>query len=54
MLIVLKFSPAYIGSYRFAPVINGAKSWFMLPGFTPQLVGIYENRADHVLGFLHV
>ncbi|AGN38352.1 FtsW/RodA/SpoVE family cell cycle protein [Bacillus sp. GM2] len=36
MLIVLKFSPAYIGSYRFAPVINGAKSWFMLPGFTLQ------------------
>ncbi|MGN9867009.1 FtsW/RodA/SpoVE family cell cycle protein [Bacillus swezeyi] len=36
MLIVLKLSPAYIGSYRFAPVINGAKSWFMLPGFTLQ------------------
>ncbi|MFN2744690.1 MULTISPECIES: FtsW/RodA/SpoVE family cell cycle protein [Bacillus] len=36
MLIVLKFSPSYIGSYRFAPVINGAKSWFMLPGFTLQ------------------
>ncbi|MEK5503802.1 FtsW/RodA/SpoVE family cell cycle protein [Bacillus sp. FSL M8-0168] len=36
MLIVLKFSPAYIGGYRFAPVINGAKSWFMLPGFTLQ------------------
>ncbi|ASB86914.1 FtsW/RodA/SpoVE family cell cycle protein [Bacillus sonorensis] len=36
MLIVLKFSPSYIGGYRFAPVINGAKSWFMLPGFTLQ------------------
>ncbi|MDA1476771.1 FtsW/RodA/SpoVE family cell cycle protein [Bacillus changyiensis] len=35
-LIILKISPEQIGGRDFAPVRNGAKSWFMIPGFTLQ------------------
>ncbi|MDA7025305.1 FtsW/RodA/SpoVE family cell cycle protein [Bacillus sp. CLL-7-23] len=35
-LIILKISPEQIGGRDFAPIRNGAKSWFMLPGFTLQ------------------
>ncbi|NPC94542.1 FtsW/RodA/SpoVE family cell cycle protein [Bacillus sp. WMMC1349] len=35
-LIILKLSPEQIGGRDFAPIRNGAKSWFMLPGFTLQ------------------
>ncbi|MGA9288613.1 MAG: FtsW/RodA/SpoVE family cell cycle protein, partial [Anaerobacillus sp.] len=33
LLILLAVSPEYIGSYQIAPIRNGAKSWFVLPGF---------------------
>ncbi|WP_144469488.1 FtsW/RodA/SpoVE family cell cycle protein [Bacillus pumilus] len=32
LLIILKLSPAQIGGKDFAPVKNGAKSWFIIPG----------------------
>lgn len=32
LLIILKLSPAQIGGKDFAPIKNGAKSWFILPG----------------------
>ncbi|RBW69952.1 FtsW/RodA/SpoVE family cell cycle protein [Bacillus taeanensis] len=32
LLLLLRFSPEYIGSYELAPIRNGAKSWFVLPG----------------------
>ncbi|WP_394172697.1 FtsW/RodA/SpoVE family cell cycle protein [Guptibacillus hwajinpoensis] len=32
LLILLAIMPEYIGSYQIAPVTNGAKSWFVLPG----------------------
>jgi rod shape determining protein RodA len=32
LLILLAVSPEYIGSYQIAPIRNGAKSWFVLPG----------------------
>ncbi|KEP26290.1 MULTISPECIES: FtsW/RodA/SpoVE family cell cycle protein [Bacillus] len=32
LLILLKVAPAKIGSYDFAPIKNGAKSWFVIPG----------------------
>ncbi|MBB6602825.1 FtsW/RodA/SpoVE family cell cycle protein [Bacillus sp. FSL M8-0266] len=32
LLIILKLSPAQIGGKDFAPIKNGAKSWFIIPG----------------------
>ncbi|PRS28298.1 FtsW/RodA/SpoVE family cell cycle protein [Bacillus pumilus] len=32
LLIFLKIAPAQIGGHNFAPTINGAKSWFVIPG----------------------
>lgn len=32
LLIILKLSPEQIGGKDFAPIKNGAKSWFILPG----------------------
>ncbi|KIL20003.1 hypothetical protein C2W58_01744 [Bacillus pumilus] len=32
LLLFLKVAPAKIGSYDFAPIKNGAKSWFVIPG----------------------
>ncbi|WP_345808340.1 FtsW/RodA/SpoVE family cell cycle protein [Bacillus pumilus] len=32
LLIFLKIAPAKIGSHDFAPIKNGAKSWFVIPG----------------------
>ncbi|MCM2989333.1 FtsW/RodA/SpoVE family cell cycle protein [Bacillus safensis] len=32
LLIILKLSPEQIGGKEFAPIKNGAKSWFKLPG----------------------
>ncbi|PRR90306.1 MULTISPECIES: FtsW/RodA/SpoVE family cell cycle protein [unclassified Bacillus (in: firmicutes)] len=32
LLIFLKIAPAQIGGHDFAPIKNGAKSWFVIPG----------------------
>ncbi|WP_456266142.1 MULTISPECIES: FtsW/RodA/SpoVE family cell cycle protein [unclassified Bacillus (in: firmicutes)] len=32
LLLFLKVAPAKIGSHDFAPIKNGAKSWFVIPG----------------------
>ncbi|MBU5244804.1 FtsW/RodA/SpoVE family cell cycle protein [Bacillus halotolerans] len=32
-LVILKISPEQIGGHDFAPIKNGAKSWFVIPGF---------------------
>ncbi|MBR0637671.1 FtsW/RodA/SpoVE family cell cycle protein [Bacillus safensis] len=32
LLLLLKVAPAKIGSHDFAPIKNGAKSWFVIPG----------------------
>ncbi|WP_377889566.1 FtsW/RodA/SpoVE family cell cycle protein [Alkalihalobacillus sp. R86527] len=32
LLLLLQIMPEYIGSYQIAPIRNGAKSWFVLPG----------------------
>ncbi|PRS14081.1 rod shape-determining protein RodA [Bacillus pumilus] len=47
LLIFLKIAPAKIGSHDFAPTINGAKSWFVLPG-----VGTFQPSEFMKIGLI--
>jgi len=47
LLILLKIAPAQIGGHDFAPTINGAKSWFVLPG-----VGTFQPSEFMKIGLI--
>ncbi|MDQ0818826.1 rod shape determining protein RodA [Bacillus pumilus] len=47
LLIFLKIAPAQIGGHDFAPTINGAKSWFVLPG-----VGTFQPSEFMKIGLI--
>ncbi|KPN14005.1 rod shape-determining protein RodA [Bacillus australimaris] len=47
LLILLKVAPAQIGGHPFAPTINGAKSWFVLPG-----VGTFQPSEFMKIGLI--
>ncbi|KUR59701.1 FtsW/RodA/SpoVE family cell cycle protein [Bacillus safensis] len=47
LLILLKVAPAQIGGHDFAPTINGAKSWFVLPG-----VGTFQPSEFMKIGLI--
>lgn len=47
LLILLKISPEKIGGLDFAPIKNGAKSWFVLPG-----VGTFQPSEFMKIGLI--
>ncbi|MGE6630457.1 FtsW/RodA/SpoVE family cell cycle protein [Bacillus sp. NPDC077027] len=47
LLILLKISPASIGGYEIAPIKNGAKSWFVLPG-----IGTFQPSEFMKIGLI--
>ncbi|MCY1118380.1 FtsW/RodA/SpoVE family cell cycle protein [Bacillus safensis] len=47
LLILLKIAPAQIGSHDFAPIKNGAKSWFVLPG-----IGTFQPSEFMKIGLI--
>ncbi|XYU19627.1 FtsW/RodA/SpoVE family cell cycle protein [Bacillus pumilus] len=47
LLLFLKVAPAQIGGHDFAPTINGAKSWFVLPG-----VGTFQPSEFMKIGLI--
>ncbi|KIL14856.1 FtsW/RodA/SpoVE family cell cycle protein [Bacillus safensis] len=47
LLILLKIAPAQIGGHDFAPIKNGAKSWFVLPG-----IGTFQPSEFMKIGLI--
>ncbi|MGG1861792.1 FtsW/RodA/SpoVE family cell cycle protein [Bacillus safensis] len=47
LLILLKVAPAQIGGHDFAPIKNGAKSWFVLPG-----IGTFQPSEFMKIGLI--
>ncbi|MGX9290879.1 FtsW/RodA/SpoVE family cell cycle protein [Bacillus sp. A015] len=47
LLIILKLSPAQIAGKDFAPIKNGAKSWFILPG-----IGTFQPSEFMKIGLI--
>ncbi|GLF89290.1 rod shape-determining protein RodA [Bacillus safensis] len=47
LLILLKIAPAQIGGQDFAPIKNGAKSWFVLPG-----IGTFQPSEFMKIGLI--
>ncbi|MGE6656087.1 FtsW/RodA/SpoVE family cell cycle protein [Bacillus altitudinis] len=47
LLILLKIAPAQIAGYDFAPIKNGAKSWFVLPG-----IGTFQPSEFMKIGLI--
>ncbi|AWI38581.1 cell wall protein [Bacillus safensis FO-36b] len=47
LLLFLKVAPAQIGGHDFAPIKNGAKSWFVLPG-----IGTFQPSEFMKIGLI--
>ncbi|MFF2413119.1 FtsW/RodA/SpoVE family cell cycle protein [Bacillus safensis] len=47
LLLLLKVAPAQIGGHDFAPIKNGAKSWFVLPG-----IGTFQPSEFMKIGLI--